>query len=168
LAQKIYTCSEEHAQLVFNTPKAYVADQPSSNAFCYPTGSVMFNGFQLAIGGDSSCMLLLFQPWVVSSAVKYAFAFLGVVLLAFSLEGFGELREHVHKWLLQQHGVVVTQADYVSLAAPHASSASDINAVRLEASTLKPSRVLPASSKVTIIRRLPARHKVILVVLYMA
>lgn len=125
-------------------------------------GSVMFNGFQLTIGSDSTCLLLLFQSWVLSSAVKYAFAFLGVVLLAMSLEGFGELREHSQKWLVLQHGVVVTQADYVSLSTPHVNSVNG-----LESSALKPGRVLPISSEVTVIRRLPLHYKAVLAVLYM-
>ncbi|KAE9266992.1 hypothetical protein PR003_g31932, partial [Phytophthora rubi] len=116
-AQKIYTCSEEHAQMVHDDPTAYVEAQSSSSGFCYsgaaakPTGSVMLNGFQLAIGRESTCLLLLFQSWVLSSAIKYAVAFVGVVLLAMSLEGFGELREHVHKRLLHQHGVVIRPSE---------------------------------------------------------
>ncbi|KAL4100100.1 hypothetical protein PRIC1_007897 [Phytophthora ramorum] len=165
-AQKIYTCSEEHAQLVFDNPTAYVAAQTSSGDFCYagaasnPTGSVMFNGFQLAIGGDSTCLLLFFQPWVLSSAVKYAFAFLGVVLLAMSLEGFGELRGHIQKQLVQQHGVVTSQAGYIALGTPQVPIAN------LESSVPKPGRVLPKSSKVPIIRRLPLQYKLVLVMLY--
>ncbi|EGZ21855.1 hypothetical protein PHYSODRAFT_329750 [Phytophthora sojae] len=168
-AQKIYTCSEEHAQMVHDDPTAYIAAQTSSSSsFCNsgaaarPMGSVMFNGFQLTIGSDSTCLLLLFQSWVLSSAVKYAFAFLGVVLLAMSLEGFGELREHSQKWLVLQHGVVVTQADYVSLSTPHVNSVNG-----LESSALKPGRVLPISSEVTVIRRLPLHYKAVLAVLYM-
>ncbi|GMF37778.1 unnamed protein product [Phytophthora fragariaefolia] len=159
-AQKIYTCSQEHAQMVHDDPKAYVAAQTSSNSFCYsgaatkPTGSVMFNGFQLAVGADLTCLLLLFQPWVLSSSVKYAFAFLGVVLLAMSLKGFGELRGHIQKRFLQQHGVIVTQADYVSLSTPQVSP---------ESSGL----VLPVSSKVSVTRCLPLSYKSVLAVLYM-
>ncbi|KAG6610743.1 Transmembrane protein [Phytophthora cinnamomi] len=157
--------------MVHDEPASYVAAQASSNGFCYsgaaakPTGLVMFNGFQLAIGSDSSCLLLLFQSWVLSSAVKYAFAFLGVVLLAMSLEGFGEFREHIQKRLLQQRGVVVTQADYMLLSTPQVNSASDGNLMGLE---LKSGHVLPASSKVTVIRRLPLSYKLVLAVLYMA
>ncbi|EEY61777.1 uncharacterized protein PITG_13717 [Phytophthora infestans T30-4] len=150
-AQKIYTCSEEHAQLVFDNPTKYVAAQGSSDDFCSGAGSVMFNGFQLAIGGDATCLMLLFQPWVISSGVKYAFAFLGVVLLAMSLEGFGELREFVQTRLYRDHGIVSSQADYVSLATPQASS---------------PGRV-PDTPKFSIVRRLPLWSKVVLAAMYM-
>ncbi|KAE9116807.1 hypothetical protein PF006_g18952 [Phytophthora fragariae] len=153
--------------------KAYVEAQSSSSGFCYsgaaakPTGSVMLNGFQLAIGRESTCLLLLFQSWVLSSAIKYAVAFVGVVLLAMSLEGFCELREHVHKRLLHQHGVVITKADYTSLSTPQVGSPNDGNITSLESSVLKPGRVLPAPSKVTVIRRLSFSYKLILAGLYM-
>ncbi|GMF11073.1 unnamed protein product [Phytophthora lilii] len=170
-AQKIYTCSEEHAQLVFNDPTSYVAAQTSSNAFCFsgaaskPTGSVMFNGFQLAIGDDSTCLLLFFQSWVLSSAVKYAFAFVGVVALAMSLEGFGELRDHIQKQLLQRYDVVVTHSDYVSVSTPPARTNGD-NLLSLESSVIKPSSVLPEKSNLTVVRRLPWPYKFMLAVLY--
>lgn len=164
-AQKIYTCSEEHAQLVFDNPTKYVAAQGSSDDFCSGAGSVMFNGFQLAIGGDATCLMLLFQPWVISSGVKYAFAFLGVVLLAMSLEGFGELREFVQTRLYRDHGIVSSQADYVSLATPQASSVSDGLAASNE-SFVKPGRV-PDTPKFSIVRRLPLWSKVVLAAMYM-
>lgn len=164
-AQKIYTCSEEHAQLVFDNPTKYVAAQGSSDDFCSGAGSVMFNGFQLAIGGDATCLMLLFQPWVISSGVKYAFAFLRVVLLAMSLEGFGELREFVQTRLYRDHGIVSSQADYVSLATPQASSVSDGLAASNE-SFVKPGRV-PDTPKFSIVRRLPLWSKVVLAAMYM-
>ncbi|KAG7398055.1 hypothetical protein PHYBOEH_011786 [Phytophthora boehmeriae] len=169
-AQKIYTCSEEHAQMVFDNPTKYVAAQTSSDDFCYsgaaanPTGSVMFNGFQLAIGGDATCLLLLFQPWVLSSSVKYAFAFLGVVLLAMSIEGFGELRDHVQSRLFRIYGVVSSQADYMSLATPAASS--DGHSSSHESFVHKTGRV-PKAPKLSITRRLPFWCKVVLAILYM-
>ncbi|KAE9203935.1 hypothetical protein PF002_g20789 [Phytophthora fragariae] len=159
--------------MVHDDPTAYVEAQSSSSGFCYsgaaakPTGSVMLNGFQLAIGRESTCLLLLFQSWVLSSAIKYAVAFVGVVLLAMSLEGFCELREHVHKRLLHQHGVVITKADYTSLSTPQVGSPNDGNITSLESSVLKPGRVLPAPSKVTVIRRLSFSYKLILAGLYM-
>ncbi|KAE8897185.1 hypothetical protein PF005_g9419 [Phytophthora fragariae] len=168
-AQKIYTCSEEHAQLVFDNPTKYVAAQTSSDDFCYagaaesPTGSVMFNGFQLAIGGDATCLLLLFQPWVLSSGVKYAFGFLGVVLLAMSLEGFGELRGLVEKRLHRDHGVVASQADYMSLATPLASSASSGHSSSFVPKTGR----VPAAPKLSLVRRLPAWCKLVLAAMYM-
>eukprot|EP00644_Phytophthora_capsici_P009633 jgi/Phyca11/528877/estExt2_fgenesh1_pm.C_PHYCAscaffold_350023 len=165
-AQKIYTCSQEHAQLVFDNPTKYVAAQGSTDDFCYGAGSVMFNGFQLAMGGDASCLMLLFQPWVISSSVKYAFAFLGVVLLAMSLEGFGELREFVLARLYRVHGVVSSQADYISLTTPHASSASDGLTMGHEAILHKPGRV-PSAPKFSIVRRLPLWCKLALAAMYM-
>ncbi|KAL3667146.1 hypothetical protein V7S43_008085 [Phytophthora oleae] len=163
-AQKIYTCSEEHAQLVFDNPTEYVAAQSSTDDFCYGAGSVMFNGFQLAMGGDANCLMLLFQPWVLSSSVKYAFAFLGVVLLAMLLEGFGELRELVLARLYRVHGVVSSCADYMSLATctPHVSSASDGH----ESFVHKPCRV-PDTPKLSIVRRLPLWCKLALAAMYM-
>ncbi|KAF1784678.1 Ctr copper transporter [Phytophthora cactorum] len=47
----------------------------TSSDFCSGQGSVMFNGFQTSIHG--SCVMLLFQPWVLNSGVKYAFGFIG-------------------------------------------------------------------------------------------
>ncbi|RLN14058.1 hypothetical protein BBJ28_00017882, partial [Nothophytophthora sp. Chile5] len=52
----------------------------TSSSFCSGQGSVMFNGFQTSING--SCVMLLFQPWVLNSAVKYAFGFIGCFLIA--------------------------------------------------------------------------------------
>jgi copper transporter 1 len=172
-AQKIYTCSQEHAQLVFDNPTSYVAAQTSTDDFCYsgaatsPTGSVMFNGFQLAIGGDATCLLLLFQPWVLSSAVKYAFAFLGVVLLAMSLEGFGELRELVLQRLYQHHGVVSSQADYMSLATPQASSGSDGHTTSHDSFAASKAARVPAAPRLSIVRRLPLWCKLVLALMYM-
>ncbi|KAG3196239.1 hypothetical protein PC128_g7780 [Phytophthora cactorum] len=165
-AQKIYTCSEEHAQLVFDNPTKYVAAQTSSDDFCYGAGSVMFNGFQLAIGGDASCLMLLFQPWVIASGVKYAFAFLGVVLLAMSLEGFGELREFVLTRLYRDHGIVSSQTDYLSLATPLVSSASDGHTASHESFAQKPGRV-PDAPRFSIVRRLPLWCKLALAAMYM-
>ncbi|POM68902.1 Transmembrane protein [Phytophthora palmivora] len=141
-AQKIYTCSQEHAQLVFDNPTKYVAAQSSSDGFCNGAGS----------------------PWVISSEVKYAFAFLGVVLLAMSLEGFGEVRDLVEKRLQRIHGIVSSQADYMSLATPQASSVSDGHSSH-EAFVQKTGRVPDA--KFSIVRRLPFWCKVVLAVMYM-
>ncbi|RLN97782.1 hypothetical protein BBJ28_00022825 [Nothophytophthora sp. Chile5] len=172
-AQKIYTCSEEHAQMVFDNPTEYVAAQISSDGFCYsgaaanPTGSVMFNGFQLAIGGDATCLLLLFQPWVLSSAVKYAFGFLGVVLLAMSLEGFGELRDHVQKQLFRDHGIVSSQADYMSLATPQVVSSGSDGATTSHDSFVQKAGRVPDAPRVIITRRVPFWCKLVLASLYM-
>ncbi|CAI5743247.1 unnamed protein product [Peronospora destructor] len=148
-SQKIYTCSEEHAQLVFDNPTKFVAAQLSTDGFCdagtaaEPTGSAMFNGFQLAIGGDATCLLLLFQPWVISSSVKYAFAFLGVVLLAMSLEGFSELREY-----------------------PQVGNVSNGHNGNLEPFVHKVGRV-PDTLSLSIVRRLPSWCKLVLAIMYM-
>ncbi|OWY97978.1 Transmembrane protein [Phytophthora megakarya] len=158
-AQKIYTCSQEHAQLVFDNPTKYVAAQTSSDDFCYGAGSVMFNGFQLAMGSDASCLMLLFQPWVISSGVKYAFAFLGVVLLAMSLEGFGELRDLVEKRLYRDHGIVSSQADYVALVTPQASGSDGSHDAFVQ-------KTVP-DAKFSIVRRLPFWCKLALALMYM-
>ncbi|CAH0481882.1 unnamed protein product [Peronospora belbahrii] len=170
--QKIYTCSQEHAQLVFDNPTMYVAAQVSSGDFCdvgaaaIPTGSAMFNGFQLAIGGDTSCLLLLFQPWVISSTVKYIFAFLGVVLLAMSLEGFGELREFVTKRLFRDYGIVSSQTDDMSLSTLLVTSVSSDYAAVNDSFANKVGRV-PTTPQVSIVRRLPLWCKVMLAIMYM-
>uniref|UniRef100_A0AAV1U3A8 Copper transport protein n=1 Tax=Peronospora matthiolae TaxID=2874970 RepID=A0AAV1U3A8_9STRA len=170
-AQKIYTCSKEHAQLVFDNPTKYVAAQTSSDDFCYagaaanPTGSAMFNGFQTAIGGDTSCLLLLFQPWVITSEVKYVFSFLGVVLLAVLLEGFGELREFVEKWLFRVYSIVSRQTDYVLMcggATPLVRRNSDA-LIANESLALK----VGHTPQVSIVRRLPFWGKLVLAVMYM-
>ncbi|TDH67085.1 hypothetical protein CCR75_005346 [Bremia lactucae] len=164
-AQKIYTCSEEHAQIVFDNPLSFVAAQASSNDFCTGTGSVMFNGFQLAIGGDASCLMILFQPWVTSSAVKYAFAFLGVVLLAISLEGFGELRDYLQARLHRDYGIVSSQTDYVSVSTPLVASGRHSHNINQNSFTQKTGRVPDA--QLSIMRRLPVWCKLLLAVMYM-
>ncbi|UIZ29834.1 hypothetical protein KXD40_003386 [Peronospora effusa] len=169
-SQKIYACSEEHAQLVFDNPTKFVAAQLSTDDFCdagaaaEPTGSTMFNGFQLAIGGDASCLLLLFQPWVISSAVKYAFAFLGVVLLAMSLEGFGEFRECMKSRLYRDYGLVSSQTDYLPLSTPQVGSVS--NNGNLDPFAHKVGRV-PDTLPLSIVRRLPSWCKLVLAIMYM-
>uniref|UniRef100_A0AAV1UGN0 Copper transport protein n=1 Tax=Peronospora matthiolae TaxID=2874970 RepID=A0AAV1UGN0_9STRA len=170
-AQKIYTCSQEHAQLVFDNPTMYVAAQTSSDDFCYagaaanPTGSAMFNGFQTAIGGDTSCLLLLFQPWVITSEVKYVFSFLGVVLLAVLLEGFGELREFTEKWLFRVYGVVSSQTDYMSLTTPHVSGGNDDHTASY-GSVVHKVGCVPDGPRISIVRRLPFWCKPVLAVMY--
>lgn len=148
--------------MIFSDPTSFVATQSSSDDFCNGAGSVMFNGFQLAIGSDASCLMLLFQPWVISSAVKYAFAFLGVVLLAISLEGFGELREFVQTRLYRDYGVVTSQADYISMTTPYIGSG---RAMSIEPFVPKPGHVPDAHF--SIMRRLPLWCKLLLSVMYM-
>ncbi|CAI5736811.1 unnamed protein product [Hyaloperonospora brassicae] len=173
--QKIYTCSKAHAQLVFDNPTKYVAAQASSDDFCYagaaadPTGSVMYNGFQTAIGGNTACLLLLFQPWVISSEVKYVFAFLGVVLLAVLLEGFGELREFVEKRLFQVYSVVSRQTDYMlvsGVTTPQMRRSKDDPLATADSFALKICDTANAHHT-SIIRRLPFWCKLALAVMYM-
>ncbi|KAG7398056.1 hypothetical protein PHYBOEH_011787 [Phytophthora boehmeriae] len=71
----------------------------TSDDFCTGKGSVMFNGFQTSING--SCVMLLFQPWVLNSAVKYAFGFIGCFLIALLNESLVKGREVVRQRLLQ-------------------------------------------------------------------
>ncbi|EEY61778.1 uncharacterized protein PITG_13718 [Phytophthora infestans T30-4] len=66
--------------------------------FCSGQGSVMFNGFQTSIHG--SCVMLLFQPWVLNSGVKYAFGFIGCFLIALLNESLVKGREMVRQRLL--------------------------------------------------------------------
>ncbi|TDH67538.1 hypothetical protein CCR75_005345 [Bremia lactucae] len=69
-----------------------------SSDFCSGQGSVMFNGFQTSIHG--SCVMLLFQPWVLNSGVKYAFGFIGCFLIALLNESLVKGREIVRRHLL--------------------------------------------------------------------
>ncbi|KAL4133614.1 hypothetical protein PRIC2_003931 [Phytophthora ramorum] len=70
----------------------------TSSSFCTGQGSVMFNGFQTSIHG--SCVMLLFQPWVLNSGVKYAFGFIGCFLIALLNESLVKGREAVRQRLL--------------------------------------------------------------------
>ncbi|CEG40902.1 hypothetical protein F443_05013 [Plasmopara halstedii] len=70
----------------------------SRSDFCSGLGSVMFNGFQTSIHG--SCVMLLFQPWVLDSGVKYAFGFIGCFLIALLNEYLVKSREAVRQRLL--------------------------------------------------------------------
>ncbi|GLE11808.1 hypothetical protein PINS_up024502, partial [Pythium insidiosum] len=157
--QKIFTCSKEHAQEVFNNPTTYVGASATSGGFCNAgRKSVMFNGFQLGFGDRAWCALLLFQPWVLSSAVKYAFAFIGIVVLAASMEWLGEFRDHLEKAFHRQHGIVYSSADYVEISTPMPGDAELIK------STSQPA---PAVG-VTMRRRIPLWCKLTLAMLYMA
>ncbi|KAL4155455.1 hypothetical protein PRNP1_007565 [Phytophthora ramorum] len=71
----------------------------SGSTFCSGQGSVMFNGFQTSING--SCVLLIFQPWVLNSAVKYAFGFIGCFLIAILNESLVKAREVARQKLLK-------------------------------------------------------------------
>lgn len=73
-------------------------EEDTSSGFCSGEGSVMFNGFQSTING--SCVKLLFQPWVLNSAVKYAFGFIGCFLVALFNEYLARARETVRQRLL--------------------------------------------------------------------
>ncbi|CAK4085815.1 unnamed protein product [Aphanomyces euteiches] len=105
--QKIFTCSEEHAHMVLENQAAYYEGvlSSSSDEFC-THASVMFDGFQSTVGG--TCVKLWFQPWVMNSKVKYAFGFIGIVLLGIFLEWFGEYRETVEDWFIRQYGITET------------------------------------------------------------
>lgn len=70
----------------------------TSSDFCSGQGSVMFNGFQTSIHG--SCVMLLFQPWVLNSGVKYALGFIGCFLIALLNESLVKGREVVRQRLL--------------------------------------------------------------------
>ncbi|KAE8897186.1 hypothetical protein PF005_g9420 [Phytophthora fragariae] len=70
----------------------------TSSGFCTGQGSVMFNGFQSSVHG--SCVMLLFQPWVLNSGLKYAFGFIGCFLIALLNESLVKGREMVRQRLL--------------------------------------------------------------------
>ncbi|KAI9912579.1 hypothetical protein PsorP6_004860 [Peronosclerospora sorghi] len=74
------------------------SDSSSISDFCSGKGSVMFNGFQTSIHG--SCVMLLFQPWVLNSGVKYAFGFIGCFLIALLNETLVKGREIARQRLL--------------------------------------------------------------------
>jgi hypothetical protein len=164
-SQKIFTCSEEHAQEVYANPLKYFAASESSTGFCdsgsssSPRGSVMFDGFQLAFGDDATCAMLLFQSWVLTSGVKYALALLGVVALAASLEGIGELREYVQTRFYSAYGIVFSQADYLQLVTPAGQGRGSFTAVK--------SQFGPDGAQLKIIRRIPLWCKLVLAGLYM-
>uniref|UniRef100_K3WM27 Copper transport protein n=1 Tax=Globisporangium ultimum (strain ATCC 200006 / CBS 805.95 / DAOM BR144) TaxID=431595 RepID=K3WM27_GLOUD len=165
--QKIFTCTEEHANEVYNNPLKYFAASESSGGFCdsgsssSPRGSVMFDGFQLAFGDDATCALLFFQPWVLSSAVKYAFAFLGIVALSAGLEGLGELREYAQTRFYRDYGIVFSQADYIQLATPSSQGTT-------RGGSFNKSQFGPDGAQLKIIRRIPFWCKGALAALYMA
>lgn len=72
---------------------------PSTDSeFCSGEGSVMFNGFQSTVNG--SCIKLLFQPWVLNSAVKYAFGFVGCFVVTLFSEFLVKAREDARQKLL--------------------------------------------------------------------
>lgn len=121
----------------------------------------MFDGFQLAFGDDATCALLLFQSWVLTSGVKYAFAFLGVVLLAASMEGLGELREYAQARFYRDYGIVYSQADYMKLGTPLAQGRA------ASFSAAKP-QFGPEGAQLKVIRRIPMWCKIALAGLYMA
>ncbi|DAZ98356.1 TPA: hypothetical protein N0F65_000675 [Lagenidium giganteum] len=157
--QKIFACSLEHANMIFDNPQQYVAASTDGTGFCKAgsKGAVMFEGFQLAMGGNTECALLLFKPWILSSGVKYAFGFIGCVLLAVFLEAFGEYREHTEARFFREYGIVSSQNDYVEIETPS----------QLTVSYSGKPRVLPENSHVRIIRRIPFWCKCWLAVLYM-
>ena len=65
----------------------------SGNAtFCDGPGWVMGNGFTSA---PSFCPIYLFEGWVVNTATKYAFAFLGTVAMGIFNELFKLFRKRL-------------------------------------------------------------------------
>lgn len=118
----------------------------------------MFNGFQMAVGKEKTCALLLFHPWVLSSSVKYAFAWIGIVLLAMSMEGIGVLRERVEKRLYQKYGIVFSAGDrehYVPMNTPNPVRAS----FQIKCSSDQP--------RPMIVRTIPWISRIILGIFYM-
>ena len=78
---------------------ATATDESSTGSdFCSGQGSVMFNGFQLSMNG--SCVMLLFQPWVLNSGGKYVIGFIACFLIALLNETLVKGREMVRQRLL--------------------------------------------------------------------
>lgn len=70
----------------------------NDGAFC--TGkNAMFSGFTSTV--DNTCVLLLFQPWVLSSATKYVLGAIGVFAMALFNEGLVRYRENVRVWTVR-------------------------------------------------------------------
>lgn len=108
--QKLFACSREHAEAIHSHPQAYFASESNhSTEFC--TGkSVMFTGFQSTVG--RTCTLVLFQPWILNSELKYAIGLSMIFVLAVFLEYFGEFREHCRHLLLRTFGVSLSSKRY--------------------------------------------------------
>lgn len=70
----------------------------SQDSFC-TGGSAMFNGFSSTM--DATCVLLLFQPFVLSSGWKYFFGLLGVFFAAILNEALVKWREQVRVWTVK-------------------------------------------------------------------
>ncbi|CCI46244.1 unnamed protein product [Albugo candida] len=163
--QKIYACSPEHAEEIRKNSKNYIstgAPPQSSYTFCNagtsstPTGFVMFDGFQTAFGKDAFCAMLLFKPFVLTSGLKYAFAFIGVVLLAMSLEVLEMYRERTQRFLFSKYGRTINQGVYMSMDTPASAYKSrKVQSFGNDAEDIK------------IIRKLPLWCKGIAAVLYM-
>lgn len=71
----------------------------------------------------------------------------------------------MEKRLYRDHGIVSSQADYMSLATPQVSSASDGHGSS-DSFVPKTGRV-PAAPKLTLVRRLPFWCKLVLAAMYM-
>nr|CCA18016.1 transmembrane protein putative [Albugo laibachii Nc14] len=165
--QKIFACSLEHAQQIKNNPTNYISTgkplPPSSfDPFCNagtsdtPQGFVMFDGFQTAFGKDALCAMLLFQPFVLTSELKYALAFIGVVLLAMSLEVLELYRDRTQRYLFTKYGRTINQGVYLSIDTP--SSAQKSSKMRSLGN---------GADNIKIIRKLPLWCKGIAAALYM-
>lgn len=59
----------------------------------------MFSGFTSTVG--NTCVLLLFQPWVLSSGTKYALGAIGVFAMALFNEGLVRYRENIRVWTVR-------------------------------------------------------------------
>ncbi|OQR98982.1 transmembrane protein [Achlya hypogyna] len=95
--QKIFACSPDHAQSIIANPTAYYAASAATMSAICERATVMFDGFQSFVG--SSCPKLFLTSWVLSSKVKYALGFAGVVAMGVFLEWLGEYRESLERRL---------------------------------------------------------------------
>ncbi|CAJ1403521.1 unnamed protein product [Effrenium voratum] len=63
--------------------------------FCLGNGTVMLNGFQVAIGPGQPCAMALFPGWVLDSGAKYVATCVGAFMLPLAIVGFQMLRERL-------------------------------------------------------------------------
>ena len=99
--QKLFACSLHHANLLASSPHTFMRSENTSKEFC-SAATVMFNGFTSTIGKE--CVMLLLHPWALDTKIKYAFGFIGALLLSMFLELWGEVREACRFHMMKSFG----------------------------------------------------------------
>ncbi|OQR89361.1 transmembrane protein, partial [Thraustotheca clavata] len=144
--QKIFACSESHAQQILDNPNDYFIKKPDNDTSQFCQGATgMYDGFQSAINGF--CPRIYFETWVLDTGVKYAFAFLGVLLLGITVEALVEAQSILQKRLTRRYAITVWV------------DPSDDDALTKE--------LLACDTPRPIARRLPLWCKAILAIVYM-